>query len=92
MARPWFSNQQHPNSVPLEILPISRKKLASSVDQGWASVNPGLIMLCAVKCGVARVEDFEPAVVESKNLRTVYIDPIIADLVGAGTAPPGSEA
>jgi hypothetical protein len=48
-------------------------------------------MRCAVKCGVARVEDFEPAVVESQNLRTVDIDPIIADLVGAGTAPPGSE-
>ena len=70
---------------------MNRVELASSVDQGWASVNPGLIMRCAVKCGVARVEDFEPAVVESQNLRTVHIDPIIADLVGAGTAPPGSE-
>ena len=70
---------------------MNRVELARAVDQGWASVTPGLIMLCAVKCGAARVEDFEPAVVESEGLRTIHIDPIIADIVGAGIVPPCSE-
>jgi hypothetical protein len=70
---------------------MNRVELARAVDEGWASVTPGLIMLCAVKCGVARVEDFDPDVVEREGLRTIHIDPIIADIVGAGIVPPRSE-
>jgi hypothetical protein len=29
---------------------MNRVELARAVDEGWASVTPGLIMLCAVKC------------------------------------------
>jgi hypothetical protein len=45
----------------------------------------------AVKCGVERVEDFDRDVVEREGLRSIHIDPIIADIVGGGIVPPRSE-
>ena len=37
------------------------------------------------------MEDFDPDVVEREGLRANHIDPIIADIVGAGIVPPRSE-
>ncbi len=44
-----------------------------------------------MKCGVVRLEDFDPDVVERESLQTIHIDPIIADIVGHGIVPPWSE-
>jgi hypothetical protein len=40
---------------------------------------------------VALVEDFDHDVVEREGLQTIHIDPIIADIVGAGIVPTRSE-
>ena len=61
--------------------PLSRVELAKLVDEGWAKVPSNVLIRSAIKCGVARVEDYPPAIREAANLREVYVDPIIRDLV-----------
>jgi hypothetical protein len=41
-------------------------------------------MRCAVKCGVARVEDFDPDVVEREGSQAIHIDPLLLILLELG--------
>ena len=58
---------------------MTRVELAHSVSEAWDKVSSDLLRKCAVKCGIARWFDFPPNVVERAGLRSVRVDPIIAD-------------
>ena len=60
---------------------MSRVELAKLVDKGWGKVPPFVLKRSAIKCGVARVEDYPIAIGQTANLSEVYIDPRIRDLV-----------
>jgi hypothetical protein len=56
-------------------------ELAKLVNEGWTKVPSNVLIRSAIKCGVARVEDYPPAIREAADQREVYVDPIIRDLV-----------
>jgi hypothetical protein len=60
---------------------MNRVELAHCVKAGWEKVSPGLIMRCAMRCGIATLSDFSEDIIERESLRSVRIDPIIQDLV-----------
>jgi hypothetical protein len=60
---------------------MNRVELAHCVKAGWEKMSAGLIMLCAIRYGIATLSDFSEDIIERESLRSVRIDPISQDLV-----------